>query len=252
MLVLKNVTFGYNGRPIIEDVTIECRPGEICGVLGGSGVGKTTLLNIAAGTLQCATGHVAIDGMPPVAAARAQKIGYVFQAATLEPWHTVAQCVSLPLELHSKPADVRERAALVRQTLERTHIGHAADKYAHELSGGMQARASIARAIVYRPNVLLLDEPFNGVDDLVKENFIYPELQELLATEKMATLLVTHNLNEAILLCTRVFVLRAENNDGPSRIVHVEDVQFPRPRTIDLYENSEFLAAHRRIREHLC
>lgn len=251
MLLFKDVSFGFGDHRILDAISFECHSGLVCGIVGRSGVGKTTILNLAAGWYRNVSGTVLIDGRAPGEAAREQKVGYVFQSPSLIPWATVMQNVALPLQLHPSRNGSRVDWTHVRHTLERTHIAHAADKYPHELSGGMQTRVGIARALVYRPSVLLLDEPFNGLDDMLKEQFIYPELQDLLAAEQKATVLVTHNLNEALLLCDRVYVLRAESGREPSRLVHREDVPFPRPRTPVLYENTEFMTARRRIREHL-
>lgn len=251
MLHVNNLSFAFGEQTLLAQINLECGPGDVVGIVGKSGSGKTTLLNLISGFLVTAQGRVSVDGQAPRVAARQQKIGYVFQNATLIPWLTVFQNAALPLRLHASKNGRRASGNVVAATLRRAHIADAASKYPHELSGGMQARAAIARALVYQPKLLLLDEPFAGLDDILKESFIYPELQELLATEQVATVLVTHNLNEALLLCDRVHVLRSENGHGPSRLVHLEEVLFDRPRNTALYESQQFMAARRRIREHL-
>jgi NitT/TauT family transport system ATP-binding protein len=255
MLSVKNISFAFDNQSVLERINIECGAAETVGIVGQSGSGKTTLLNLIAGYIPWDGGAITVDGVPPVAAAREQKIGYIFQTPTLMPWLTVRQNVELPLRIRSAqrqnsntrfPSEVQK----VEDAMTSAHIAHAANKFPHELSGGMQTRASIARAIVYQPILLLADEPLSALDDVVKES-LYQDFQEITAERRTATVLVTHNLTDAILLCDRVYVLGNKDEGTPSTVVHCEQINLARPRTPEVLSDDDFLIARRRLREAL-
>jgi len=247
MLLLDTVSFAFPGRPVLADISLQCKAGETIGFVGKSGIGKTTLLNLISGYLPGFSGRILVGGAEPSEAARLQQIGFIFQTPTLVPWLTVRQNVSLPLRLHSQPHG--EAEARVDAALRSARILHAETLLPHQLSGGMQTRAAIARSIVYDPQILLMDEPFTGLDDVIKEQ-IFTELQTRWLESDTANVLVSHELSEVIRLCDRVYVLRTDEH-GPSRIVHCEPVNLKRPRGIDVLEAPAFLAARRRVWQYL-
>jgi len=241
------MSFSFPSRPVLSGISVNCDAGETIGFVGKSGIGKTTLLNLIAGYLAGFSGRIAIGGVEPAEAARKQKIGFIFQTPALIPWLTVRQNVSLPLKLHNDRSGGMEDK--VDASLRRARISHAERLLPHQLSGGMQTRAAIARTIAYDPHVLLMDEPFTGLDDIIKEE-IFMELQTRWLESEAANVLVSHDLSEVTRLCNRVYVLRAHEGSA-CQIVHCEDIDLKRPRGIDVLEHAEFLAARRRIWEHL-
>jgi NitT/TauT family transport system ATP-binding protein len=260
MLIAEEVNFSFNGTPILENISCRCAAGEVIGIVGRSGAGKTTLLNLMSGYLPLESGRISVDGVEPTRAAKLQRIGYVFQSPTLIPWLSIKNNTALPLRIRKEIGIVSSLAQMWRRrrdevqqravngALERAHIEHAASKIPKELSGGMQTRAAIARAIVYQPSLILLDEPFNFLDDIVKES-LYKDLQQVLAEIKAAAVLVTHNLSEAVLLCDRVYVLNQSPGSSANTILHCEVISFPKPRDLDLLGDSKFFSARKRIRE---
>ena len=247
MLLLDTVSFGFAGRPVLADITLQCEAGETIGFVGKSGIGKTTLLNLISGYLTGFSGRIILGDANPSEAARRQQIGFIFQTPNLIPWLTVRQNVSLPLKLRSgHNGDVGEK---VDAALRSARIAHAESLFPPQLSGGMQTRAAIARAIVYEPQVLLMDEPFTGLDDVIKEQ-IFAELQTRWLESQTANILVSHDLSEVIRLCDRVYVLRGDDR-GQCRIVHSEEVELNRPRGLDVLEEPAFIAARKRVWQHL-
>jgi NitT/TauT family transport system ATP-binding protein len=260
MLRVENVSFAFGNRQILDDVSLDCEPGETIGVVGKSGIGKSTLLNLIGGVLPLSSGRIQINGLDPIEATQSQAISYLFQSATLLPWLTVAQNVALPLRLRKRPSRRNaagsedaphhraraERDAVV-EALNYAHIADAEYKFPHELSGGMQTRVALARAIVHRPQLLLADEPFNALDDVLKET-LYNDLQAVIALSNIATLIVTHNLSEAILLSERVYVLGERSPGGPSGIMECVRVPFPKPRSADLLNDPDFGALRKTLR----
>jgi NitT/TauT family transport system ATP-binding protein len=257
MLVANKVSHSYSGRAVLHDLNITCPPAKTVAIIGPSGSGKTTMLSILSGFLRPSGGEVTFNGVSPTIAAKRKQIGYVFQQATLIPWLTVFQNVALPALLDSPtratvPATWRslswESRTKVWTMLELARISHAATLYPHELSGGMKARAALARALVTAPSLLLLDEPMNGLDDQVKEE-LYSEFQSLATAP--ATVLVTHNLQEAILLADHVCVIKPTADDGASTIVHEQAIPFARPRDPAIVDTAAFSAIRHELRRML-
>jgi NitT/TauT family transport system ATP-binding protein len=247
MLIIENIFFAYDDSSFIfENISINCERGEIIAVLGRSGVGKTTLFNLVCGYQTGYSGTISIGGMNPDLAARHCAIGYVFQSPTLIPWLTVHENIALPLKLHSRSKTSKEIDNEVFEVMHLAKIDRAAQLFPNQLSGGMQTRAALARALVYSPSLLLLDEPFSALDDIVKEE-IYTDLQAYLTRTKTATIIVTHNLSEAIRLSERIYVLARRNDREPTRIVACKSVPFPKPRNMDVMRSERF----HEIREHL-
>jgi NitT/TauT family transport system ATP-binding protein len=224
----------------IDGVSFEISAGEITAIVGPSGCGKTTLLRILAGTIAATSGSVTIDGRP--AAGPSSKIGIVFQAPVLFPWRTVLENVLVPAEVRGLPrASFRERAMEMLATAGLRGFEH---EYPGKLSGGMQQRAGICRALLYDPQVLLLDEPFGALDAMTRE-IMNAELVRLCENTKPAVLLITHSIAEAVFLADRVFVMSSR----PGKLVAEIAIDLPRPRSLDVMGLPAFAALTKTIRD---
>jgi NitT/TauT family transport system ATP-binding protein len=225
------------GVQALRDVVLRVERGQFVSIVGPSGCGKSTLLRLIAGLLRPSGGQIHVAGWPPADARReSQSAAYVFQDATLLPWRTVAENVRLPLELRRQAR--AERAQLVEQGLELIGLSAFADRLPAQLSGGMRMRVSLARALVTRPELLLLDEPFGALDDISRTR-LQEELHGLWQTHRWTGLLVTHNISEAVFLSERVLVM----SPRPGTIVADIKVDLPERRTRELRSSAEFAAA---------
>ncbi len=209
--------------------------GDFVSIVGPSGCGKSTLLRLVAGLLRPTEGTLMIGGRPPQDARRddANALSFVFQQAALLPWRTVAGNVALPLELEG--AGRLDRRARVKEMLELVGLAEFARAYPHQLSGGMQMRVSLARALATRPSVLLLDEPFGALDEIARQR-LNEELLRLWSHDGFTALFVTHNVYEAAFLSRRVIVM----SKRPGRIAADIAVPFDHPRTAALRAEPEF------------
>jgi NitT/TauT family transport system ATP-binding protein len=215
----------------LSDISLSVREREFVTVVGPSGCGKTTLLKILAGLAPVTAGVVRVAGTP-VAAPR-RDIGIVFQNPVLLPWRTIMENVLLPAEVQGIPsATARSRA---RDLLKMVGLSDFEDKYPMELSGGMQQRAAISRALVSDPRLLLMDEPFGALDAMTREQMNL-ELQRIWRESGKTVLLITHSIPEAVFLGDRVVVLTPR----PGRIARIIDVGLPRPRSIDAMGDPKF------------
>ena len=220
----------------LQDISFGVEQGEFVSVVGASGCGKTTLLKIVAGLIGY-QGEVRVGGAP-VTGPR-QDIGFVFQQPVLLPWRTVLENTLLPVEVMGLDrARYQERAGAL---LEMVGLSEFADKYPFELSGGMQQRVSITRALVYEPDVLLMDEPFGALDAMTRET-LNLELLRIWSENRRTVLFVTHSISEAIFLSDRVVALTPR----PGRIADTIGVDLPRPRRLEVIQTQEFgrLAKH--------
>jgi len=251
MLSMNAVSFAYGQVPTLSDISMHCEAGEIVAVVGRSGVGKTTLLNLVAGYLTPDSGMVEIDGASPSKTKMLSgSVGFVFQQPTLIPWLTTERNVALPLELQKRSHMNSEQInKLSREAMKRARIEYAASLYPFELSGGMQTRAAIARALVTSPTLFLLDEPFSSLDDMVKEE-LYTDLQNGLQDTQTASVLVTHDLSEAIRLSDRVHVL-TEDESGAGTFSHCEEISLEKPRGPDVFLSPELHLSRKAIMEAL-
>jgi NitT/TauT family transport system ATP-binding protein len=221
--------------PVLRNINFEVPQGEIVSLIGESGCGKTTLLRIIQGLVHFDSGSVRVDGASVSGPGRDR--GFVFQHASLLPWRTARQNVEFGLELQGLAKAERTRRASA--LLELVGLGHAAEQYPHQLSGGMQQRIGLARALAIDPAILLMDEPFSALDAQTRE-LLQVELLRIHKETQKTTLFVTHDLDEAIYLSDRVVILAAK----PGRVARVIVVPFEHPRP-ELAE----LRGHARFRE---
>jgi NitT/TauT family transport system ATP-binding protein len=220
-----------DGAVALEGISLTVERGEFVTFLGPSGCGKSTLLKLVSGLSTVSGGVVQVNGMTPANAR--QLMSFIFQDATLLPWRTVEQNVGLELELErsARPAS----AERVAKMLELVGLGHVAKSFPRQLSGGMKMRASIARALVTRPRILLMDEPFAALDEISRDR-LNEELLRLYAEQKWTVLFVTHSVAEAVFLSSRIVILAAH----PGRVAHEMLVDLPWPRTAETRESMEF------------
>jgi NitT/TauT family transport system ATP-binding protein len=237
--VAKTYRTGKRAHQAISDVTFDVLPGELACLVGPSGCGKSTLLKILAGLHPHDAGTVKI-GSTSVPFDPSRDIGMVFQAPLLLKWRTILDNVVLPAEILGLPVkESRERA---RDLLALVGLTGAEDKRPYELSGGMQQRASIARALVHDPKLVLMDEPFGALDALTREKMNL-ELLRIWKEAGKTILFVTHGISEAVFLGTRVVVFTA----GPARMADDFAIELPHPRTLDLKTHETFGGYTRRI-----
>jgi len=219
--------------PVLRNVSFDVPQGEICSLIGESGCGKTTLLRTIQGLQTLDSGSILVDGKSVTAPGRDR--GFVFQQASLLPWRSARRNVEFGLELQGVPKE--ERARSVTRLLELVGLGHAAEQYPHQLSGGMQQRIGLARALAIDPAILLMDEPFSALDAQTRE-VLQAELLRIHVETGKTTLFVTHDLDEAIYLSDRVVVLAAK----PGRVKKLIEIPFghPRPELVELRGNPLF------------
>jgi NitT/TauT family transport system ATP-binding protein len=220
-----------DGAVALQGVSLSVERGEFVSLLGPSGCGKSTLLKITAGLSVATSGAVSINGMTPENAR--EMMSFIFQDATLLPWRTVERNVGLGLELDHAARELRrERVAAMLDLVGLSHVAHS---YPRQLSGGMKMRVSIARALVSRPRILLLDEPFAALDEMSRDR-LNEELLRLRAEHDWTVVFVTHSVAEAVFLSTRVVILAAH----PGRVAHDIPIELPWPRTAETRESSAF------------
>ncbi|MFW5680344.1 MAG: ABC transporter ATP-binding protein [Pseudomonadota bacterium] len=228
----------------LADVDLAIERHAFVSLIGPSGCGKTTLLRVIADLEKATSGSITVEGVTPEAARLARAYGYVFQAPALYPWRTVANNVALPLEIMGLPrAERRER---VKRNLALVNLEGFERKYPWQLSGGMQQRASIARALSFDPDLLLMDEPFGALDEIVRDH-LNLQLHGLWHRTKKTVVFVTHSILEAVFLSTKIVVM----SPRPGRIHDVIPCDLPRERGLELRETPEFLAIAQRVRDGL-
>jgi NitT/TauT family transport system ATP-binding protein len=228
----------------LSEVDLAIEAGEFVSFIGPSGCGKTTLLRVIADLEQPTGGRLSVNGLPPGEARLARQYGYVFQAPALYPWRTIARNVTLPLEIFGMPKAEREQRA--QHYLGLVGLSDFAARFPWQLSGGMQQRASIARALSFEPKLLLMDEPFGALDEIVRDN-LNLQLLRLWHRTKKTVLFVTHSIPEAVFLSTRIVVM----SPRPGRITHVVDVGLGRHRDTDTREDAAFFKKVTEVREAL-
>jgi NitT/TauT family transport system ATP-binding protein len=228
----------------LSDVSLKVARGEFVSFIGPSGCGKTTLLRAVADLESPTSGTIRVNGLSPDEARARRAYGYVFQAPALYPWRSVARNIALPLEVMGFSR--AEREARVAKGLELVNLSGFGAKYPWQLSGGMQQRASIARALSFDPDLLLMDEPFGALDEIVRD-MLNQQLLRLWDVTGKTVLFVTHSIPEAVFLSTHIVVM----SPRPGRIYDIIECNFPRDRTLDIRETPEFLAIANRVRQGL-
>ena len=241
-----SLAFATRDGPVqaLANVTLDVQRGEFVSFIGPSGCGKTTLLRAIADLEAPTSGAIRVNGLSPDEARKARAYGYVFQAPALYPWRTVAANIGLPLEIMGlAKADRLERIARGLELVNLTGFG---GKYPWQLSGGMQQRVSIARALSFDPDLLLMDEPFGALDEIVRDK-LNAQLLRLWDRTGKTVMFVTHSIPEAVFLSTRIVVM----SPRPGRIHDIIECGFPRERTLDIRETPEFLEVANRVRQGL-
>jgi NitT/TauT family transport system ATP-binding protein len=228
----------------LSDINLKVARGEFVSFIGPSGCGKTTLLRAVADLEAPTSGTIRVNSLSPHEARANRAYGYVFQAPALYPWRTVARNIALPLEIMG--FGKVEREARVAKGLELVNLSGFGGKYPWQLSGGMQQRASIARALSFDPDLLLMDEPFGALDEIVRD-MLNQQLLRLWDVTGKTVLFVTHSIPEAVFLSTHIVVM----SPRPGRIYDVIECNFPRDRALDIRETPEFLAIANRVRQGL-
>jgi NitT/TauT family transport system ATP-binding protein len=228
----------------LSSITLKVGRGEFVSFIGPSGCGKTTLLRAVADLETPTSGLIRVNGMSPHEARLNRAYGYVFQAPALYPWRTVARNIALPLEIMG--FSKAERDERVRKGLELVNLEGFGAKFPWQLSGGMQQRASIARALSFDPDLMLMDEPFGALDEIVRD-MLNQQLLRLWEVTGKTVLFVTHSIPEAVFLSTHIVVM----SPRPGRVYDVIECDFPRDRTLEIRETPEFLSVANRVRHGL-
>ena len=242
-----SLTYDTADGPVyaLSGVDLAVAPGEFVSFIGPSGCGKTTLLRCVADLERPTGGELRVNGIDAEAARLQREYGFVFQTPALYPWRTIARNVALPLEIFGVPK--AEREARVKRYLDLVHLSDFANKFPWQLSGGMQSRASIARALSFDPKLLLMDEPFGALDEIVRDH-LNAQLLSLWRETGKTILFVTHSIPEAVYLSSRVVVM----SPRPGRIIDVVDCsELGRERPLEIRESPAFLALAHRVREGL-
>jgi NitT/TauT family transport system ATP-binding protein len=239
-----SLTFATADGPVyaLSKVDLQVNEGDFVSFIGPSGCGKTTLLRVIADLERASEGTITVNGMSPEQARLNRAYGYVFQAPALYPWRTVERNVGLPLEVMG----LGKSAERIRRNLELVNLTGFEKKFPWQLSGGMQQRVSIARALSFDPKLLLMDEPFGALDEIVRDK-LNQQLLELWDRTKKTVVFVTHSIPEAVFLSTKIVVM----SPRPGRIVDVIETNFAKDRTLDFRETPGFLKVAHRVREGL-
>ena len=251
----QNVWLAYNdelwekGQFAVEDLNLQIRQGEFVAIVGPSGCGKSTFMKLTTGLKMPSRGRITIGGEPVTGPLKIT--GMAFQAPSLLPWRTTLDNVLLPLEIvepyrSTFKAKRKEYAAKARTLLQSVGLAGYEDKFPWQLSGGMQQRASICRALIHEPQMLLLDEPFGALDAFTREE-LWCALRDLQAQQKFNVILVTHDLREAVFLADTVYVM----SKSPGRILAKRDIELPRPRDLEVTYTPEFTAVVHELRAHI-
>ena len=233
--------FGRGGVIALESIDLDVRPGEFVSLIGPSGCGKSTLLRIVGDLIQPTSGGVAVNGKPPRRAREDRDYGIVFQDAVLFDWRTVEKNIALPLEMTGWSRERRRER--VRELLDLVELSGFEKHYPWQLSGGMQQRVSIARALSFSPALLLMDEPFGALDEMTRERMNL-ELLQIWEQTGSTVIFVTHSIAEAVFLSTRVVVM----SPRPGRITGLVDVDLPRPRGNETRELARYAELIRDVR----
>jgi NitT/TauT family transport system ATP-binding protein len=232
-----------NDQPVhaLSEIDLHIAQGEFVSLIGPSGCGKTTLLRVIADLEPITSGEVLVNGLSPHQARLARAYGYVFQAPALFPWRNVLANVMLPLTIQGRPR--AEAQSLALEQLARVGLAGFERKYPWQLSGGMQQRVSIARALGFEPKILMMDEPFGALDEITRDG-LNEQLQQLWQRERRTVVFVTHSIAEAVYLSTRIVVM----SPRPGRILKIINSTLPDARHLGLRDTPEFMALAHEVR----
>jgi len=241
-----SLTFETNDGPVhaLKDVTLTVEKGDFVSFIGPSGCGKTTFLRCMADLEHPTGGTITVNGVSPDAARKSRAYGYVFQAAGLYPWRTIGGNIRLPLEIMGYPKTEQDQR--VARVLELVDLAGFEKKFPWQLSGGMQQRASIARALAFDADILLMDEPFGALDEIVRDH-LNEQLLKLWDRTDKTICFVTHSIPEAVYLSTKIVVM----SPRPGRITDVIESPLPRDRPLDIRDTPEFIEIAHRVRDGL-
>ena len=228
----------------LTDIDLDIAEGEFIALIGPSGCGKTTLMRVIADLETISAGQVLVNGVTPHEARLARAYGYVFQAPALFPWRTVLANVTLPLQIMGRSRDAAKATAL--EHLARVGLTGFEQKYPWQLSGGMQQRVSIARALSFEPKILMMDEPFGALDEITRDR-LNEQLQQLWQRERRTVVFVTHSLPEAVFLSTKIVVM----SPRPGKIHEIIDCNLGDERPLEIRETPEFLKIAQQVRDGL-
>ncbi|MYB22412.1 MAG: ABC transporter ATP-binding protein [Chloroflexi bacterium] len=245
--VRKEFGSGVNATLAIESVDLEIREREFVSLIGPSGCGKSTLLRLAADLIEPSGGTVVVNGKSPRQARLDRDYGFIFQAPTLFDWRTVWKNVALPLEIMKISGMSREKKdEEIERLLGMVGLDGFERHHPYQLSGGMQQRVSLARALVFQPSILLMDEPFGALDEITRDRMNL-ELHRIWAETNTTILFVTHSIPEAVLLSGRVVVMTAR----PGRVQEIIPIDLPYPRTTEVEESTRYYELVTQVRESL-
>jgi NitT/TauT family transport system ATP-binding protein len=241
-----DLTFLTNDGPVdaLKDVNLDINEGDFVSFIGPSGCGKTTFLRVLADLEKPTGGTVEINGVSPKIARESRAYGYVFQAPGLYPWRSIAKNIKLPLEIIG--LSKHEQSERVKRVLKLVDLQDFENKFPWQLSGGMQQRASIARALAFDADILLMDEPFGALDEIVRDH-LNEQLLDLWKTTSKTICFVTHSIPEAVYLSTKIVVM----SPRPGRIIDVIESTLPNERPLNIRDSSEFISISQRVREGL-
>ena len=241
-----DLTFSTNDCPVhaLKDVNLNINEGDFVSFIGPSGCGKTTFLRVLADLERPTGGTVEINGVSPKIARKSRAYGYVFQAPGLYPWRSIGKNIKLPLEIIG--LSKHEQSERVKRVLKLVDLQDFENKFPWQLSGGMQQRASIARALAFDADILLMDEPFGALDEIVRDH-LNEQLLDLWKTTSKTICFVTHSIPEAVYLSTKIVVM----SPRPGRIIDVIESTLPNERPLDIRDSSEFISISQRVREGL-
>jgi len=241
-----SLTFQTADTPVyaLSEVDLAVGRGDFVSLIGPSGCGKTTLLRVIADLEHATSGAITVNGVSPHQARVDRSYGYVFQAPVLYPWRTVERNITLPLEIMG--IDRQERHRRAEHYLDLVNLKGFEKKHPWQLSGGMQQRVSIARALSFEPDLLLMDEPFGALDEITRDH-LNEQLLKLWERTGKTVVFVTHSIPEAVFLSTRIVVM----SPRPGRIIDIIESDLPGDRTLDVRETPEFLRIAHQVREGL-
>ncbi len=251
----QNVWLAYNDELLaqnhfaVEDINLQVKQGEFIAIVGPSGCGKSTFMKLTTGLKMPSKGRILVDGQPVTGPLKIS--GMAFQAPSLLPWRTTLDNVLLPLEIvepyrSNFKQKKEEYVARARKLLQTVGLGGYEDKFPWQLSGGMQQRASICRALIHEPKMLLLDEPFGALDAFTREE-LWCTLRDLWTEQRFNVILVTHDLRESVFLADTVYVM----SKSPGRFVVKREIDLPRPRDLEVTYTPEFTNILHELRGHI-